>query len=271
MRTVFISPHLLSSLRKKVKKSPKVIQLSSKRRLSSFNGIPLPDIDTGKRIEKEQSTAKFYVKETTANSMKQFYDENTEASSLPEYETWIEMGPEGEVVQRRRLAPLPKSHSDSALNENKSESEKESRIDSILNRTRNIFKSDKLKKSIDSLSGRLSNEESKPSWSPDPEDNSMNSNSGSKLRSITSSGLKAPLKGLQEKIKVKISERKMPQESDENANRQSSGAKVGFFSDIRNKFAMSPMMRKKTTTTTTTLTVEEVERRKRCKTTIIDL
>ena len=247
-----------------------MIQLSSKRRLSSFNGISLPDIDTGKRSEKQQPSAKLCAKESGINP--KFYDDGTaQASSLPEYETWIEMGPEGEIVQKRLLAPLPKSQSDSALNDNNPECERESRIDSFLNRTRNIFNSDKLKKSVELLSGRSSaSEESKPSWSPDSDDTNSKAgkSSGGKFRSFTNAGFKAPLKELQEKIKEKISERKISQDSDVDDNMRSSSTKISFLSDIRNRFAMSPKLRKKATAT---LTEEEIERRNRCKTTIMYL
>jgi len=254
--------------KKKVKKSPKVIRLSSKRRLSNFNLIPLPDIETGNRTAKDQSSAKFYVEESDANT--QFYDDATQASSLPEYETWIEMGPEGEVVQKRRLVPLPKSHSDSALNDNDSECKKESRIDSFLNRTRNIFNSEKLKKSVDLFSSRRSSEERKPSWTPDSDDTSSKGtrSSGSKQRTFLSSGFTAPLKGLQEKLKEKISERKGSQDSDLNANQRPISSKSSFLREIRSKLAISPMLRTKASHS---LTVEEIERRKCCKTLIVEL
>ena len=259
-----------SVFRKKVKKPPKVKQLSSKRRLSSFNGIPLPDINSAKLTEKDQDSAKLCAKNALPIIETRFCDDATQASSMPAYETWIEMGPDGEIVERRRRAPLPKSHSDSALHENDSDRERESRIDSILNRTRHIFNSEKLKKSVEFLSSRLTNEESKPSWTPDSDDASSraNKNNGSRLRSFASSGLKAPLRGLQEKIKVKMSERKMSQDSDVNANRRPNSSKMGFLSDIRSKFAISPILRTKAATT---LSAEELERRKLCKTTIIDL
>ena len=245
-----------------------MIQLSLKRRLSNFNLIPLPDIETGKRTEKDHGSAKFYVEESDTNT--QFYDGTTQASSLPEYETWIEMGPEGEVVQKRRLVPLPKSHSDSALNDNDSECKKESRIDIFLNRTRNIFNSEKLKKSVDLFSSRRSSEERKPSWSPDSDDTNSKGtqSSGSRQRMFLSSGFTAPLKGLQEKLKEKIAERKGSQDSDLNANQRPIVSKSSFLSEIRSKFAISPMLRTKASHS---LTVEEIERRKRCRTLIVEL
>lgn len=227
-------------------------------------------MESRKRNEREQPSAK--ANDPAANSKKQLPDVPSQASSsLPEYETWIEMGPEGEIVQRRLLEPLPKSQSDSALNNNDQDGEKESRIESFLNRTRNIFSSDKLKKSVDSLAGRSSTcEEAKPSWSPDPDETSQKAskNSGGKFRSFPNAGFKAPLKELQEKIKEKISERKQFQDSVADEGNRPSAAKTGFLSDIRNRFAMSPVIGKKSTVT---LSEEEVERRRRCKTDIIDL
>lgn len=243
-----------------------MIQLSSRRRLSSFNGVSLPDIDSGKANEREQALSRMY-----ANSKTQLPDGTAQTSSLPEYETWIEMGPEGEIVQRRRLVPLPKSQSDSALNNSDPDGEKESRIESFLNRTKNIFSSDKLKKSVDLFSGRSSaNEERKASWSPDSDDRSqrINKNNGSKFRSFSNSGFKAPLKELHDRIKEKISERKVSQDSDVDENSRSYATRLGFLSDIRSRFTMSPMLRKKTADN---LTDEELERRKHCKTLIIDL
>lgn len=253
-----------------------MIPLSSKRRLSSFVGISLPNIDAeikhnGKKISSETSSAKFYITENQSGEKRDTNNEIGQPSSLPEYETWITMGPDGEIVEKRRLEPIPKSQSDSALNIGDGENESMSRVDSILNRTRSIFRTDKLKKSVDFFSSKSSTTlttETKPTWSPDSDDKKEQEARSGKFQNFSNTGFKAPLKGLQEKLKVKVNDRLSAQNSENDDNVRRYPSKIGFLSDIRNRFGASPKSRKKMSIP---LSEEEIARRQRCKTIIIDL
>ena len=181
------------------------------------------------------------------------------------------MGPDGEIVEKRRLEPIPKSQSDSALNIADGENENTSRIESILSRTRNIFSTDKLKKSVEFFSSKSSTTlagETKPTWSPDSDDNKDQEAKGGKFRNFPNTGFKAPLKGLQEKLKVKVNDRLSAQNLDVDENIRRYPSKISFLSDIRNRFGPSPKSRKKMSIP---LSEEEIARRQRCKTMIIDL
>ncbi len=207
-------------------------------------------------------------------STKWYKNSTPESPKSPEYETWVSMEPEGEVVERRRLKPLPKSNSDSALNRNCQDSERLSKIDALVNKTKNIFNTEKLKRPFDLFTSESSppNEQSRPSWGPDSEGDNSTARQP-RFRGFTTSTFKSPLKGLQEKIKDKINERSSSCDGErvqnaENGRTSSLSTRLRIFNEIRNRFSVSP---KPSRRISVPLTEAEIERRKGCKTEIIDV
>ncbi len=201
---------------------------------------------------------------------------HTVVGSCGEYETWVSMEPEGEIVERRRTKPLPKSASDPDLSSKGQDGEKSSKIDFILNKTRNIFNTEKLKKSVDLLAGNEKATETKPearpTWEPDIEvDGDDETARQSRFRGFTNTAFKFPLRGLQDKFKDKNNERSAPRSTeippDYDNSRVNSG-RLRILDEIRNRFASSPKLTRKIVVH---LSPEEIERRRGCKTEIIDI
>lgn len=306
--------------RRTTKRPPKVVPLNSKKRLSSFRGLNLPDIDIDPTSCDSPSSIKGDLNQNkparvsprnTGNKKKAeaTLTGDDDVGSSPKFETWITMGPDGEIKERRWLEPIQKSRSDTALNEKCKDSEKLSKLDIILSKTKNIFNSDKLKKPVDEFASKVDDEaksgssrtkstgngartksmgsnlssvasqtkatslhdNAKASWSPDQEEGKEDPTSTGRF----SSAFKTPLKGLQEKLRVKLSEKiavlapDTTQEEEDASRQNAASSTLKFFNDVRSRFSTSPKQPKKKLTVY--LSLEEIERRARCKTQIIDL